>query len=149
MFDLKVLLGIDKLVLVSNLPSVESEKYHVMIDLVTPLSKDTRRQYDIADNLSEISETKANETNITGKFKQLFKENEKKQFYLPTMEKNPNENKEEIELDRKVEVFEVKHEFPTMTFIQPIIKSLVHKQLGVDVNLAGNKELISSVKHVI
>jgi len=48
-----------------------------------------------------------------------------------------------------VEVFEVKHNFPTMTFIQPITKSLVHKQLGVDVNLAGNRELINSVKQVI
>jgi len=52
-------------------------------------------------------------------------------------------------MDRKVEVFEVKHKFPTMTFIQPIIKSLVHKQLGVDVNLAGNRELISSIKQAI
>jgi hypothetical protein len=120
-----------------------------MIDLIAPLSKDTRREYDIADNLSEISETQANETSITGKFKQLFTENEKKQFYLQTMEEDPNEKKEELEMDRKVDVFEVKHEFPTMTFIQPIIKSLVHKQLGVDVNLAGNRKLISSVRRVI
>lgn len=113
-----------------------------MIDLVLPLSKDTRRQYDIPDNLTEISDTQGNETNM-GKFKQLFAENGKKQFYLQTMEQDPNEEKEEIEMDRKVEVFEVKHKFPTMTFIQPIIKSLVHLQPGVDVNLAGNRELIS------
>jgi hypothetical protein len=39
-----------------------------MIDLVSPLSKDARRQYDIPDNLTEISDTQGSETNM-GKFK--------------------------------------------------------------------------------
>lgn len=91
-FDLKVLLDIDKLQPVYNrkkLPSEDSEQYHVLIDLVNPLSLYDRRQYDIPDKLDEISDTKDNDA-VLAKFKQLFAENGKSQFYLQTMEQDPN-----------------------------------------------------------
>lgn len=100
-----------------KLPEKDADGYWVLIDPVYPLTIAERREFDFPNelssehNISETPEPKSTQI-IPPQFAEYFIQNYRKQFYSAQSVKK--EGVDEMLYDRKIEILEVKNEFPDM-----------------------------------